>query len=575
MNGTGYDQWLNSTASGFNGTNIEGSGTYINYDEFRWQQLVANNIAVASVTLFGWETLTTLGSEWTLYIRALRGSISKLPVILFALVRYGSIPAVVLPAYSVWQDFTDSPSGCLKHQQICIAFVQLIVSCVFVWRTVAIWRRERWVVIFLIALTITQFALSFFFLWFSPEKLLPNGACMPVQQTGFFDTLPWFYLMSFIYDCTLAGMSAFKLWQYTDDNRTSKLRNRNLNSSGRVIVVDHSHAPSPGSSSEKGATAASHPGSLNKVASLAAFPVRTAKTAHRRYLSLPPLLTRLLGNGIQYFLVASCFNVVNLALEFSKSIHAKSLIALYAPVMAVACQRVILLEVQAVWGSSDRHLTGSRERSLVDRAMRGGRESWEGDDGERTHARTGRRRDRDGSYPASTPDMASRGVFAGASIGVGVAMPTAASLAVASSAPSSPALPSEAQQAGRRHSAPRHTALDVRGSTDSGAFPRRTRHSHPRDHLDFPSDDDDDERIRTGGPTKITIDGQDDARAGAGAGLFAPTVSWQGSGDSSNSLAPAAPLSPRSAHSHSAVGATVRVPEEQRALALRMAGLDH
>lgn len=53
-----------------------------------------NNIAVAALTLFGWEFLTTLPSEIALYRH--RRLLSP-PVILFAFVRYSTVAAVVLP----------------------------------------------------------------------------------------------------------------------------------------------------------------------------------------------------------------------------------------------------------------------------------------------------------------------------------------------------------------------------------------------------------------------------------------------------------------------------------------------
>lgn len=46
--------------------------------------------------------------------------------------------------------------------------------------------------------------------------------------------------------------------------------------------------------------------------------------------------------------------------------------------MCILCQRIILLEVRAVWSSSDGN--GTRERSLVGRVVRERRPSWAGDD---------------------------------------------------------------------------------------------------------------------------------------------------------------------------------------------------
>lgn len=213
-----FESWRGLSPSTFNGTSIEGAGSDLDYHEFLWQQLVANSefdrlpfsrrdpyratssslttsflhhilprytdVAVAAVTLYCWEYLTSIASELHLYERAYRRTISRVPVILFALVRYGSVPAVILPAYSVWKDFSREPSGCVSHQQLCIVFVQLIVSCVFVRRTAAIWRKERKAVLLLISITIIQFGLSFY--------VSPTGACTkPDSLNAHSSTLHW------------------------------------------------------------------------------------------------------------------------------------------------------------------------------------------------------------------------------------------------------------------------------------------------------------------------------------------------------------------------------------------------
>jgi hypothetical protein len=58
--------------------------------------------------------------------------------------------------------------------------------------------------------------------------------------------------------------------------------------------------------------------------------------------------------------------------------HSQALIPLYAPLMAILGQRIVLLEARTVY--ADRSGSGSRGRSLVERVMRDGRHSWEGSD---------------------------------------------------------------------------------------------------------------------------------------------------------------------------------------------------
>lgn len=74
-------------------------------------------------------------------------------------------------AYSIFNDFTDNPEGCLDHMQLTIVPVQTAVGCVFAWRTIAIWRGNPRIKYFLWALMLAQFGASFGLLWHSQEKV--------------------------------------------------------------------------------------------------------------------------------------------------------------------------------------------------------------------------------------------------------------------------------------------------------------------------------------------------------------------------------------------------------------------
>lgn len=330
--------WYNITQQTNNGTFDEGNKR-IPFSEFYAQQITANNVAVAALTLYAWEFITTWPDEIQMYRKR---KLSSIYVILFALIRYGTLPALILPAYSVWHDFRNDPKGCLQHQQLSICFVQLIVAIILAVRTVAIWGRHRLVVLYFAFAVPVQFAVSFALLWFSNEALLPNGACMPVPNKNGINTLPWFYLVAMAYDLSTIFLSTFKLWNYNLLGRTKDTQG---------------------------------------LKEAARRPLSTTRTLIRQWKSLSPLIDNLLKGGLVYLLVATAFNATNFALEYRNELHAHSFIVLYSPLMCILLQRILLMDMHAMWGK-DKHDSGHRERSLVDRVLRDGRYSWQGDEGD-------------------------------------------------------------------------------------------------------------------------------------------------------------------------------------------------
>jgi hypothetical protein len=214
----GLYSWYNITGP-YNGTDVEG-GKSLDFGDFTFQMIVSNNIAVAALTLYIWEWLSTLLDEYRLYSTH---KFTSRHVILFLLVRYGTLPSLILPAYSVWHNFMDDRQGCRAHQQLTICVVQLIVSIVFAWRTIAIWDHQRTIVIFFITTVCVQFGASFGLLWFSEEKLLPNGACMPVTPPNGFNPFPIFYAIAFAYDLLTILTSSYKLWKFSALGRQSSV----------------------------------------------------------------------------------------------------------------------------------------------------------------------------------------------------------------------------------------------------------------------------------------------------------------------------------------------------------------
>jgi len=334
--------WYNISSPAYNGTGVEGDKS-LDLSDFFFQQIVANNLAVAALTLYIWEYISTLYDEVHLY--RFHKFFSR-HVILFILVRYGTLPSLILPAFSVWHDFSMDSDGCLQHQQLAICVVQLIVSIVFAWRTVAIWGHGRRITIFFIIIVCLQFGASFGLLWFSEEKLLPNGACMAVTPKDGWNPLPGFYAIAFAYDLLTIGMSIYKLLQFSSLGRPEEPSD-SIHWT-RIIVS---------------------PTLMWKRVQI-----------HIRAMSSSPLVERMTYSGLVYLIVATAYNACSFALEIRQDIHSKALITLYAPLMCILCQRIILLDVKAIWGGSLKGSDGSKEQALVDRVISERRLSWQGSD---------------------------------------------------------------------------------------------------------------------------------------------------------------------------------------------------
>ncbi|PWN51016.1 hypothetical protein IE53DRAFT_386634 [Violaceomyces palustris] len=312
-----------------------------------YTQFVANNVAVAACTLYAWEFLITIPDEINLYRH--RKLLSP-QVVLFFLIRYSTIPAIVLPAYTLWYD--RNAQSCIKHTELSFAVVQLVVAAIFAWRTRAIWDRNRAVSLLLIALVTALFATSTALLCFLEQKWMPDGSCVTGPGEGRINPLPWFYLSTIVFDVIVIGLSSYRIWQYSRLGLGTELRaSSGQPESGTMVLSSR----------------------------LLRTPIRILRGLKQQWEQLTPLLWRLLYNGLMYFCVATTFNIVNFALELFGSVHSKSLVVLYAPLMCALCQRVLLLEVEAVWGSS--RDIGNRERDLVRKIVSQRRKSWEGGSG--------------------------------------------------------------------------------------------------------------------------------------------------------------------------------------------------
>jgi hypothetical protein len=182
------------------------------------------------------------------------------------------------------------------------------------------------------------------------------------------------YLVAFLFDATTIGLSFFKLAYYSDLPATTvqytkkpsfKRKGNDPFSSGEVMSEkqgekQRSFTPS----SDKTRDLKQSPMVLRTLTALKSTPYHALVKLRWRWstLTLTPLLSTLSRNGVAYLTLASAFNLANLGLELSESIHSKALIALYAPIMCVACQRIILSESKAMHGGGGGS-GGARRRS--------------------------------------------------------------------------------------------------------------------------------------------------------------------------------------------------------------------
>ncbi|WFD00212.1 hypothetical protein MYAM1_002960 [Malassezia yamatoensis] len=349
----------------------------LNEEQQEQQTRVANYITVASLTLYAWEYMRTFPREITMYQRHM---LRRPQVILFLLIRYGTIPALILPAWTLWNHFDES-SDCPQKEQITVAVVQFLVACIFSWRTIAIWRRKRWVIVLLVCLTIVMFGVSVGLLFHSSDAVTYSGACRPsvdkddgIKTPPAVNSVKWFYLTSLIFDTVTLVLSSYKLIYYANMGR--HLQTPVFHDPFATYRMDATHTDSskelPGPVVDNGNRRSSATNALkqipNKMNCIATFPFRKVHNALQWWSSLTPLLARLIANGFLYFFVATAFNVVNFVLEQVNSIHSKSFLTLYSPLMCVLCQNMILTELDAVWSTYDADLDIPGRR-FVDRVV--------------------------------------------------------------------------------------------------------------------------------------------------------------------------------------------------------------
>ena len=322
--------------------------TPLSNKDYEREESAANNITVASLTLYVWEYIATLPREIMMYRRHM---LVRPQVMLFLLIRYGTLPAIIVTTYSYFGRFKE----CIQHQAITIAVVQCLLSCISAWRTSAIWRHNR-VIVIILAILVTSVTISSIVLMYYLDIVRltsKDGICRPGrdQHDDNPNTAPWFYLVSMIFDTITMVLTSYKLITYARLGRDLEQPVFRDPFSGRKELIAAGDEKGPKRTFWR--RVSMHAINIhNTIAASVSF----YKNLHNWTLSFTPLLGRLFYNGLIYFAVATMFNLVTMILELIRSLHSKTLLPLYAPLMCVLCQRMLLVEFDFVWAANLPHL---------------------------------------------------------------------------------------------------------------------------------------------------------------------------------------------------------------------------
>ncbi|SPO30844.1 uncharacterized protein UTRI_05533_B [Ustilago trichophora] len=266
----------------------------------------SNNIAIIAATLYCWEYIMTVPSEIRIYF--------TIPwraphLVLFVLMRYTTAIAIGIGLYSTWHR---QNGNCIAFCEVATLLVQLSVSSVLGWRTIAIWQKDARIIVIIFLLLSTLMVFSSLLVLSMKAQRLPNGICVLVQGGNYdFFPLAWFYAGTVLYDSIVIVLSTYRLWQHHNDVGVFPGANLDDTSKGDITW---------------------------------------AEWVHSQWNSITPLLFRMTSNGVLYLAFSTVFNVVCFIIGHWSEDRAQDLMVLYSSVMWVVCQHLVLLEIKATWG---------------------------------------------------------------------------------------------------------------------------------------------------------------------------------------------------------------------------------
>lgn len=265
----------------------------------------SNNVAIVAATLYCWEYLMTVPSEIGIYV--------TIPwraphLIFFVLMRYTTLIAISLGLFATWHR---QNGYCIPYREICTLLVQLSVSAVLGWRTIAIWQKDARIIVIVFLLLTTLMLFSSLLVLSLKSRKLSNGTCLLVENGNYeFFPLAWFYAGTVLYDTIVIVLSTYRLWQHHND----------------VGAFPEASRKDEGKSG-----------------------VHWVRWIHAQWNSITPLLFRLASNGMLYLGFSTVFNIVCFVMGHWDQRRAQDLLLLYSSVMWIVCQRLVLLEVKATW----------------------------------------------------------------------------------------------------------------------------------------------------------------------------------------------------------------------------------
>ncbi|TFK99866.1 hypothetical protein BDV98DRAFT_605683 [Pterulicium gracile] len=263
--------------------------------------LASEYMRIAAITIFGFEYIQTLTSEFRIY-RAQRSWKLTTGCQLFILVRYLGLAALITATYGFFSEGWSS-DACAHYQHVAPlfkVFSAIANQAVFFWRTYAISGRKRWVLYTLIGVGLLTIGLQLFANSVTNPLVTPSvnplpsassdqllimsfwnqGGCIAAARPGLRVAFV-FYLAAIMYDFLVLGLSWYHL----------------------------------------------------------------AGTAGVTYASMFAFAQRLLGEGIIYVLIATLMNAINLVffnLQDANTSIQGMFASLGIAVTAIASQRIIL-----------------------------------------------------------------------------------------------------------------------------------------------------------------------------------------------------------------------------------------
>ncbi|KAJ6457883.1 hypothetical protein C8R45DRAFT_1110230 [Mycena sanguinolenta] len=165
---------------------------------------------VAAASIYFFDYLMTLPSEYRLYKRQKKIWNPSVACVLFVLCRYVTLVSIAMATAfffgTNWTEKTCVPAvgGALR------ALSASIVSVIFMWRTWAIWHKNRPVLYFLMFSFIPTTVFTWGFV-FNQVPEVKNGSCGGLASTGVFGVKWPFALANMLFDALCVGMSTYRL----------------------------------------------------------------------------------------------------------------------------------------------------------------------------------------------------------------------------------------------------------------------------------------------------------------------------------------------------------------------------